>query len=863
MQNSKGILGLLPEQTAQIEKDFAVACEFAKNRKTELFNLPLDATEALCMKFLYAYMPSSDLANYNSGLLLTAVCAALKAKSTLPWGEKIDGILFLNDILSFRLNNEDLVDYRDSFYDELFEDIKGMDMEQAVLHINYWCFQKATYQSTDIRTSSPLNVIRNAFGRCGEESVLCVAALRSMCIPARQCYTPRWAHCDDNHAWVEVWVDGKWHFIGACEPEPLLDRGWFIAPAQRGMLIHARSFSRITGNEEATGHTDIMTQLNILPHYAKTKKLTIKVTKGAKPLEGAIVRFELINFAQLFPLLTSTTDKNGEVVMTTGFGDLWISVSTDAEDKNGCCYLAKKASAEDKTICFDMLDAIKSEKESFSLTMTPPPALPVNEPVVSEELAAIHDKKIEKAIKIRQAFEATFIKGEKAEKFAKELANDCDDCDEDAIASVIALSNGNHKEIESFLRYDGSASCKLRVKLLQALNPKDLSDSVCECLKNHLEGAMPFYNTVSEDIFIKYVANPRVYFEMISDYRSFIGEYFTDEQKSSFISSPRTIMEYIAREIGDCADRDYSTTWAWPKGLLELKRGSAMSKKILFVAICRTLGVPSRMNMLDLNVEYLKDGEWNVIGEEESKQIARSCRLTVKSAREAIKFEYEKNISLAILKNGQYTTLGLSDVPFENGSASYMLEAGEYRITTANRMTDGSVLALLYFVTLKDGCDEIATVDLREDSLGADDGIELLPIKVSFKGEKRKALDLLPQNSKNVIAFLEEGKEPTEHLLNEIIEQETAFLQNNSHILLIAASKEALLNATLKKALEKTGIKIAYSDMEDAKKLFEHLSSQNKKLPLVIGIDQNNKAIFHTTGYNVGTGSLLLKHIEN
>ena len=37
----------------------------------------------------------------------------------------------------------------------------------------------------------------------------------------RQGYTPRWAHTDDNHAWVEAWVNGKWYFLGACEPEPV------------------------------------------------------------------------------------------------------------------------------------------------------------------------------------------------------------------------------------------------------------------------------------------------------------------------------------------------------------------------------------------------------------------------------------------------------------------------------------------------------------------------------------------------------------------------------------------------------------------------------------------------------------------
>ena len=82
-------------------------------------------------------------------------------------------------------------------------------MEQAALEVNHWAYEKATYRPSDARTSSPLATVRTTFGRCGEESTLGVAAMRSVGIPARQVYTPRWAHTDDNHAWVEVWIDGK------------------------------------------------------------------------------------------------------------------------------------------------------------------------------------------------------------------------------------------------------------------------------------------------------------------------------------------------------------------------------------------------------------------------------------------------------------------------------------------------------------------------------------------------------------------------------------------------------------------------------------------------------------------------------
>ncbi len=81
------------------------------------------------------------------------------------------------------------------------------------------------------------------YGRCGEESTFLVAALRSVGIPARQVYTPRWAHTDDNHAWVEAWADGKWYFLGACEPEPVLNLGWFNAPASRGNADAYKKYS--------------------------------------------------------------------------------------------------------------------------------------------------------------------------------------------------------------------------------------------------------------------------------------------------------------------------------------------------------------------------------------------------------------------------------------------------------------------------------------------------------------------------------------------------------------------------------------------------------------------------------------------
>lgn len=142
------------------------------------------------------------------------------------------------------MNNENLDDSRKVFYGELKERVKGLSMKDAILEVNHWCHEKVVYRPSDARTSSPLASVKTAYGRCGEESTFTVAALRSVGIPARQVYTPRWAHTDDNHAWVEAWADGEWYFFGACEPEPVLNLGWFNAPASRGMLMHTKVFGR-------------------------------------------------------------------------------------------------------------------------------------------------------------------------------------------------------------------------------------------------------------------------------------------------------------------------------------------------------------------------------------------------------------------------------------------------------------------------------------------------------------------------------------------------------------------------------------------------------------------------------------------
>ncbi|MFR3249742.1 MAG: transglutaminase domain-containing protein [Eisenbergiella sp.] len=288
--------------------------------------------EAALMKFFYGTMPLRDAAEYEFGVFLTYVRHALWLRENVEWCKELPEELFVHHVLYYRINSEDISDCRAFFYEQLKDRIKGLSQKEAVIEINYWCEEHAVYQATDSRTASPMTLFRCGKGRCGEESTFTVTALRSVGLAARQVYTPRWAHCDDNHAWVEVYVDGEWHFLGACEPEEELDRGWFVGPAGRAMLIHSRTFGDFAAGEsdEMIGREGLMVYHNHTSNYTKTRLLTIRVKDEAgNPAAGAKVWTGVLNMAEYYPAATIIADEAGEVRITLGLGDVLLHAEKD------------------------------------------------------------------------------------------------------------------------------------------------------------------------------------------------------------------------------------------------------------------------------------------------------------------------------------------------------------------------------------------------------------------------------------------------------------------------------------------------------------------------------------------------------
>ena len=284
-----------------------------------------EMTVGEAVDFLYEYMSIADKGDYSEDFFRDNAEVALRARREMPWGKQLDDRMFRHFVLPVRVNNERLDDFRTMYYDTLKARVEGLSMHDAALEINHWCHEKVTYTPSDARTFSPLASILNGEGRCGEESTFTVAAMRTVGIPARQVYTPRWAHTDDNHAWVEVWTDGKWSFLGACEPEPELNMAWFNEPAARAMLMHTLVFGDYRGPEDVIRRTASFTEINVIGNYVKTRRniVTVNDSEG-KPVTGADVGFCIYNYGEMFPAVTLKTDEKGQAILHTGIGDMFV-----------------------------------------------------------------------------------------------------------------------------------------------------------------------------------------------------------------------------------------------------------------------------------------------------------------------------------------------------------------------------------------------------------------------------------------------------------------------------------------------------------------------------------------------------------
>ncbi len=843
------------ERLQDIQHMLDVQKELTANSTLEIwdiFNQSLTPDEKQAMEFLYAYMPLSDLADYPAGFFRATVDKSLQARDDMSWGKSIPEDVFLHFVLPIRINNENLDSFRIVMYDEIKARVQGMDMEQAALEVNHWCHEKVVYRGTDERTSAPLSTIRKAFGRCGEESTFTVSALRAAGIPARQVYTPRWAHSDDNHAWVEVWVNGVWKFMGACEPDARLNMGWFTEPARRTLLVHTRAYGKYFGNEDVVMNEDRFSELNLTSNYAPVKRIFVEVNDAdGNPTSGAKVEFQLYNYAEYYPIATQYTNDAGQASISMGLGEIVVWASKDEQ------FAFEKISVSDADTVKLTLGNPELNGQLFDYDFVPPHLIKDTMTITSAE-KELNERRLAEEDSIRGCYTATFKNEEWSRNLAKELG-----LPEDEVVRAIQISYGNWTELEKYVREN--ADDKNVMALLKGISDKDFSDTKASILTSHLKNTVDI-GKYPEDIFVDYVQAPRVRNEMLLDWRPAIQEAFA-EMKDQVAADPQVLTTWIKEHIqlNDMANK-HSRAPLSPVGVYKLRVSDTNSRNFFFVEVCRALGIPARFNPATLEPEYYAEGKWYRAAFTESVSAEpETGKLVLENGKNNVEPQYYIHFTIGKLVDGNYRTLEY-DFAKKIGdfTGPFVLEAGNYCLVTGNRLEDGTVLSSVEFFNVQPGETKELTVTLRQ-SANAPEPITKLDfsgLTVVMNGQAENLGELA--GGKNlVLALLDPDKEPSKHILNDLGDYISHFEAWSGQFIFVAAEDRPQLGKVLDSyklpSNRLQGFDKGNNIQAELMKLFG--DDVKNKLPLVLLTDPEGQVYLFSSGYKIGMGEQLLKMI--
>lgn len=859
------------------------AAEAVRQAKTQ--------AEREAMEFLYAYMDQTDMLDYSPDFYLENARISLRARTELPWGKSVPDREWRHFVLPVRVNSENLDSFRTTCYEELRRRVSHLSMREAVLEVNHWCHRYVTYRPSDMRTSGPLASMKTATGRCGEESTFTVAALRAVGIPARQVYTPRWSHTDDNHAWVEAWVDGHWYFLGACEPAPKLNMAWFNQPASRGMMMNTSVMGRYRGDEQILRAHPQFTTINVTENYAPTAKTEVQVTDAeGNPVKNATVRFGLYNYAEFYSLYQVFSDSLGRASLISGLGDMLVWAAEGGRYGFQKIRAGEKAGPQRIVLNHKAGDAFEME-----LNIVPPP-LGSNLVVASAEEEAANNRRLAYEDSVRLAYVAGWPDDAKIREIADVLGYDADQ-----IIPLFKKSEGNFLTLYDLLNAFkdectvnvgpvSKPQKELLLDMLRNVSDKDLRDFDLDALANHMQGITDYLPTIapaslaslSEDDFLKYVVSPRIGDEMITPWRTLAWNYLSADEMSGFQKNPQQLVDWLNRHVRtqEGIYRRYICTS--PESALLNGYADSFSKGLCFVALARSLGIPSRLDPVTLQFQYMLPESAGTEGESRWQKVDFAAQTAAAPTRQGEKHRlslsysprrfmenpaYYRHFSLSRLDGGMPSLMNYGEdatweQKFNKGTE---VDAGDYLLVSGTRMADGSVLARLsVFPVRQDTCVELR---MREDK-------QQVQVIGSFNAEdlyydtgKAEEQTVLAKTGRGYFAvgLLKANNEPTLHILHDIELQRDALESwGRTILMLFPTDEEYALFQKRRSEFPNLPKNVSFGVDRSgavAKDIFSGGLTPTQELPVVLVGDTFNRVVFFSQGYTIGMGEQLAKII--
>ena len=663
---------------------------------------------------------------------------------------------------------------------------------------------------------------------------------------------------------MEAWADGQWHFIGACEPEPVLDLGWFNAPASRAMLMHTKVFGRYDGPEEVVLESPNYTEVNLIDHYATTARADFRVVNATgKPVEGARVDFCIYNYAEFYPAVSKYTDADGRTFLSSGLGDLLVWAS-----KDGAYGYAKCSFGKDKEVTVTLGQV--PEKDAFDIV---PPPEDVRLPEVTPAQRAENDRRFAYEDSLRHAYEATFPTHEEALAFTQEHGYG------HHMVFPIEWSRGNWRTIEAFM---SMADDHERVEhLFLTLSRKDFHDITLPIL-------MDSYNDRDA------ILGPRVENEFLSPYKSLFKPY---GQLDDLIT-PQDVETYVRSNITVLDDPKAWSIPMSPFGVFETEMADPRSRDIFFVALARYRGIDAQKDPVTGKVQYRIDKEWLDVDFDGAGPAVAAPKGTLRLSYTPDKVvdnpKYYSHFSLSKIENGRPHLLEFDEEEVDMGGGmdwahvfkkGYPLEEGRYLLVSGNRLSSGTVPVSMVFFDVVAGKETVCDLVLRASEnevpvIGSFDAeTKFTPVTLAktedgdvLSNEAKEPASLLSACGRGhyALAILEPGKEPTNHVLRDLAAAREKLEAWGRPIVLLCSSDAAMhrlqvemsegrygtLPSTIVLGLDAGGS--VQKGIEQGMKVGPAgKAGAPTRLPLVILADSFNRVFFLSEGYTIGLGDQL------
>ncbi len=655
------------------------------------------AKEKLASSSVHAFLKSladDDLLLTSTDDLLDDLRVALESREKFPWTKTLAEADFNRYVVPPRISGEPLQRYRRILFTELSQIVsKCSTAADAALEVNLWLGQRVTFKPTDRREQGVLTTLSCGFGRCGEETIIATAAMRSVGIPARMVYVPYWAHQNDNHAWVEVKVGDRWNYIGACEPEAALNRAWFDEPVMRAPILMARVAG--VDSTEADALRGVRGwQINSTRNYFEPCRLQLEFS--AEWSDSSELWLSVFNYGGIFQMARIDA-KHKRATLETGAGDFLLF------GRHLGKLFVQRAHTEFGT--------------ERTLEINPSMGLP------DELLCEFPQPKKTGNRESSAEWQYKLELGRKQLELTQRMKNDAPDWLPDLglkvdssfarLAALLVKAPGNTAVLRSHFLPASPNRRALLLEVLETLTDKDLRQVDSLTLDDFVSGASLAVrgHEYTADSLRKYVVSPRISYENPRAWRQALLEDYAAAPSSSV----RTTVEGINRAVQSRIADVRPLRPLDPHTLFSAKKIAQSSALILACGLLRNAGIPAFATEGEKFVSFHDGKEWlplypdqpEKLGVKDEKAVAwfGAPANVILSSGSAEKLELWNSFNVAPLNEGwpDYNAEGVLFCSDPDTAVTLSLVPGEYLLSWGLRNSRGDVQFGARMLSVKSG----------------------------------------------------------------------------------------------------------------------------------------------------------------